>query len=207
MRIYFEERLAVFVILGLLIAAAFWRAERRCPRALLPGDGACGGDTVDVTVAGAVVRPGEYRVARGSTPRDAARAAGPAADAALDGLEHRVPCAGGEAVYVPRAGEGIDVQERNREEALRRNRRPARLKPVDLNRASAEELAELPGVGEKLAGAVILERSRAPFRSIEDLRRVPGIGVRKLEKLRGQVTVGGRRDGGFHHGGTEGTEK
>ncbi|MEI6633817.1 MAG: ComEA family DNA-binding protein [Chlamydiota bacterium] len=195
MKLYFEERLAVFVLVGLLVAAAFWRAERQCPRALLPGDDARGGGTVAVTVMGAVSRPGEYRVARGACARDAARAAGPAADAALDALDRRVPCVGGEVVYVPRAGEGIEAQERNREEALRKIRRPARLRPVDINRASAEELAELPGVGEKLAGAVILERSRAPFRSVEDLRRVPGIGPKKLEKIRDQVAVGDRENG------------
>lgn len=197
---YFEERLAVFVLLGLLVAAALWRAERRCPRALRPVDGG-GGDAIAVIVTGAVSRPGEYRVPRGARGSEAAAAAGPSADADLGAVDCRLALAGGEVVYVPRAGEGPEARERSREVALQRLRRPIRLKPLDINRATAGELAELPGLGEKLAGAVVIERARAPFRSVGELRRVPGIGPATLEKLRGHVVVGqDTRD--IHRGGT-----
>lgn len=58
---------------------------------------------------------------------------------------------------------------------------------VDMNRASREELQGLPGIGPTLAQRIVEAR---PFRSVEDLRRVRGIGPKTLEKLRPLVGVG-----------------
>jgi competence protein ComEA len=62
--------------------------------------------------------------------------------------------------------------------------------PVDVNRASAEELRRLPGVGPKTAQAILEERARGAFKSVDDLRRVRGIGPKTLDRLRPHVTVG-----------------
>jgi competence protein ComEA len=62
--------------------------------------------------------------------------------------------------------------------------------PVDINRANAEQLQQLPGIGPELARRIIDRRKIAPFRSVEELRRVRGIGAKTLEKLRPYVTVG-----------------
>jgi competence ComEA-like helix-hairpin-helix protein len=75
---------------------------------------------------------------------------------------------------------------------LGRARAPAGPVPVDLNRASAEALQELPGVGPALARRIVEARAAAPFRSVEDLARVRGIGPVAVERLRGRVTVGRR---------------
>ncbi len=63
---------------------------------------------------------------------------------------------------------------------------------VDVNSASAAELAELPGIGQSKAAAIIAEREKKPFASVDDLERVRGIGERTVEDLRGKVAVGGR---------------
>jgi len=56
--------------------------------------------------------------------------------------------------------------------------------PLDLNRASAEELELLPRIGPTLARRIIEEREqRGPFRSVHDLTRVRGIGPRTLEGI------------------------
>jgi competence protein ComEA len=56
--------------------------------------------------------------------------------------------------------------------------------PLDLNRASAEELELLPRIGPTLARRIIEDREqRGPFRSVHDLTRVRGIGPRTLEGL------------------------
>ncbi len=61
---------------------------------------------------------------------------------------------------------------------------------IDINRASAEELRKLPGIGPKLSQRIIEERRKAPFQSVDDLRRrVPGIGPITLQNLRPYVTV------------------
>ena len=62
--------------------------------------------------------------------------------------------------------------------------------PIDVNRASAQELQRLPGIGPKLSARIIETRNKEAFRSVDELRRVPGIGPKTLEKLRPLVTVG-----------------
>ncbi|MGH7313159.1 MAG: ComEA family DNA-binding protein [Candidatus Rokuibacteriota bacterium] len=63
-------------------------------------------------------------------------------------------------------------------------------RPVDLNNATPDELARLPGVGPSLAARIVERRqSSGAFGSIEDLRGVKGIGAAKLERLRHLVTV------------------
>lgn len=63
---------------------------------------------------------------------------------------------------------------------------------VDINTATAQELDALPGVGEKLAAAVIEYREKnGAFRELEDIMNVPGIGAGKYEKMKDRLTVGG----------------
>lgn len=55
---------------------------------------------------------------------------------------------------------------------------------VDVNRASATELALLPGVGPRLAAALIEARAaKGPFRAASALRAVRGVGPKTLAKL------------------------
>lgn len=62
--------------------------------------------------------------------------------------------------------------------------------PVDLNRAGVAELARLPGVGPSLARRIVEERERSgAFDSPDSLRRVYGLGPRKLTALRGLVVA------------------
>lgn len=61
---------------------------------------------------------------------------------------------------------------------------------VDLNQATLSELEALPGVGPKLAQRVIEHRDeKGPFRSVDDLRQVRGIGRKKFDRLRPHVLV------------------
>jgi len=60
---------------------------------------------------------------------------------------------------------------------------------VELNSASADELARLPGIGAAKAKAIIEHRTEDPFRKPEDLRKVKGIGDRLYDRLKDQITV------------------
>ena len=62
--------------------------------------------------------------------------------------------------------------------------------PVDVNLASAAELERLPGVGPALAARIVEARARdGPFGSVDDLRRVRGVGGPTLERLRPRLAV------------------
>jgi competence protein ComEA len=59
---------------------------------------------------------------------------------------------------------------------------------VDVNTASAEELAALPGIGPSLAGRIVAWRARnGRFRSPEALEQVPGIGPSTVSRLRPRI--------------------
>ena len=61
---------------------------------------------------------------------------------------------------------------------------------IDLNTADAEELQTLDGIGEILAGRIIARRESAgPYRTVEDLLEVEGIGQATLERFRHQVCI------------------
>ena len=61
---------------------------------------------------------------------------------------------------------------------------------IDINTASVDELDKLPGIGPVLAARIVVEREKKKFAKIEDLRRVSGIGAKKLDAIRAMVTVG-----------------
>jgi competence protein ComEA len=61
---------------------------------------------------------------------------------------------------------------------------------LDLNRATKAELRLIPGLGDALAQRVIDQRERAgPFKSVDELRQVSGIGPKTLERLRPRLFV------------------
>jgi len=62
--------------------------------------------------------------------------------------------------------------------------------PLDVNLASAAELERLPGVGPALAARIVEARARdGPFASVDDLRRVRGVGGATLERLRPRLAI------------------
>lgn len=62
--------------------------------------------------------------------------------------------------------------------------------PVNLNTADINKLKTIPGVGESTAKKIIEYRtSKGPFRKIEDLMKVGGIGKGKFERMKGQIKI------------------
>lgn len=61
---------------------------------------------------------------------------------------------------------------------------PVVQKILDLNTATAAELEALPGIGEKRAADIVAYRTRnGPFRIVEDITNIPGIGESTLKEL------------------------
>jgi len=63
---------------------------------------------------------------------------------------------------------------------------------VNINTASASELQKVHGIGEKTAELIVAYRNdHGPFKSVDDLEHVKGIGKKPLEKIGGELTTGG----------------
>ncbi len=154
--------------------------------------------------AGAVVRPGVYRLPPGARVDDLVRAAGglaPDADPAR--LNLAAPLADGDRVYVPRRGEAdlpaVALPEGGSADGSggtggagpgEASGSEAEGAPIDINTADEAELDELPGVGPSIAAAIVAHRQEnGPFRSVDDLLDVRGIGEAKLAEIRPLVTV------------------
>jgi competence protein ComEA len=141
-----------------------------------------------VQAAGAVVKPGVYRLPPGSRVTDLIAAAG-GVEQGVD--ESVLPLAAkvvdGQRVYVPRPGEPTPVVPVGGSAG---GVGGVPTGPVNLNQATVEQLDALPGVGPSTAAAIIAYRDKhGPFRSVNGLLDVPGIGDGKLAALRDLVTV------------------
>ncbi len=135
---------------------------------------------VVVHVCGAVKRPGVYNLPPGSRVYEAVEKAGGAKpQAQLDGVNLARLLADGEQVYIPRRGESLSAPLTSNQTSL-----------IDLNRATAEELESLPGIGEALAERILKYREEnGSFQSIQELREVKGIGEGKFEEIKDKVCV------------------
>ena len=67
---------------------------------------------------------------------------------------------------------------------------PAKPGAVFLNRASADELRSLPGVGDALSERIVAFRSRSRFQSLEDLQNIPGISANLLKEIGDRIRIG-----------------
>lgn len=78
------------------------------------------------------------------------------------------------------------------EQAARLSRPLAPGERIDIDRASAAELARLPRIGPALSARIVADRSEhGPFGSLEELDRVSGIGPKLLEAIRPHASFSG----------------
>ena len=140
-----------------------------------------------VHASGAVRAPGVYRLDPGARVVDLLEAAGGPGDGLdLDRLNLASPLTDGSRIWFPVRGERAPSVESDPIATGAID--PA---PIDLNRATASQLDALPGVGPSTAGAIVAHRAEnGPFRSVDDLLAVKGLGPAKVEALRSLVTVG-----------------
>ena len=141
-------------------------------------------DVVVLHVIGAVAEPGIVELALGSRVVDAiASAGGPAPDADLTGVNLARVVADGEQLRVPRVGE-VPAAAPGATSGVASDGR------VNINTADASALETLPGVGPALAARIIAWRDEnGPFRSVDELSAVSGIGEKTLDGMRDQATV------------------
>jgi len=116
----------------------------------------------EIYIGGAVANPGIYALREGDTLQALLSDAAIEPDANLSHIE----------LYIPREGEEQSPQK------------------IDINRAEPWLLEALPGIGETRAQAIMDYRSEnGPFRRIEDLLKVSGIGEGTFDKIKDYITV------------------
>ena len=132
-----------------------------------------------VHVAGAVRRPGLYRLPQGARVAGAVRRAGGAtADADLDLINLAARLRDGQQVVVPAAASAAGGASSAAVDA-----------PVSLGSATAEQLDELDGIGPTLAERIVERRqAKGGFGSLDELAEVEGIGEKRLEALKAALT-------------------
>lgn len=173
-----RAQLGIILLVGAVLFGVYvWRGDfvetSAAPTAVLP-------TPVFVEVTGRVARPGVYSFPAPPTLLDVCRRAG--------GPE---PLSASNTVIS--SGTLVEV---NKEGACQLGHMSGeRLRTLgvalDLNTASAQDLEALPGIGPVLAGRIIQHReTHGPYKTLEDLLAVPGIGKKKLAQLAPLLMVG-----------------
>lgn len=144
---------------------------------------------VTVHVAGAVRRPGVYRLKGGSRVAHAVRSAGGATRGAfLEGLNLAGKLEDGRQVVVPRRAAGGAAAAPGAPAGATVPGTPEA--PIDLNTATLELLDTLDGVGPATARKILDYREEhGGFGSVEELGQVSGIGEKRLATLKERVRV------------------
>ena len=147
--------------------------------------------TIVIAIEGAVGTPGVYELPGGSRVQNAVNAAGGlTANADLASVNPAAPLEDGERVIVPFKATPAPVVEANATRPEGQSD-PSATGPLNINTASADELDELPGIGEVIAERIVEYReSHGAFSSIEELAEVSGISERMVDDLQPLITVG-----------------
>lgn len=204
--------LAILLLGAMAVVGVLWWSGQPGPTAAVPATGSeasppepvathgpppalARADTVTVHVAGAVGRPGLVQVPVGARVADAIEAAGGLVlDAEVTRLNLAREVVDGERLEVPRMGEvvadgaageaGTHAPGHEGAGAVRADG------TLDLNRAQAADLEELPGVGPVLAQRILEWRdANGPFTEVGQLRDVAGIGEKTFQSLAPLVGV------------------
>ena len=136
-----------------------------------------------IDVQGEVKTPGVYELPINSRVNDAIKSAGGANKSAdLSYLNQARMLKDGEQIYVEKkvyASVGTNRKSSTPFNGI-----------LNINRATAKELDKLPGIGPVIAGRIIeFRKVNGAFQSIDDLRKVQGIGASTLEKFKSKIRV------------------
>lgn len=157
-----------------------------------------------VHVAGAVQKPGVYRLPAGSRVGDAVNLAGSTEDSALDYLNLAAPLEDGKKIMVFSLKDIESQQQKTNGATVVINGDSDPVQPVyytgsdgdnasgqiNINNASQSELEGLPGIGPALAQRIIDYRVKSgPFLTKEDIMNVSGIGEKRFEQLKDMIVV------------------
>lgn len=142
-----------------------------------------------VHISGEVYKPGIIILESGKRLIDATELAGGLKkDADLDRINLAKKLSDEEKIYIPKIGEEVDLEISNvsMESSSGGSNESGK---TNINTCSKEDLMRLPGIGEVIAGRIIDYRENNPFKSIDDIKSVSGIGDKKFEGIQELIIV------------------
>ncbi|MDD4238110.1 MAG: ComEA family DNA-binding protein [Desulfotomaculaceae bacterium] len=209
-----KQQLVILVLVAIIIFGGGYRFAQMKERAAEENKAAFEQvDTADdskikdvlIHVTGAVAKPGVYQLPAGSRIIDAVNKAGPTGEADLDVLKLATQVTDGQTIYVPvkaAAGQPAAVASTNPSAATvaappvatslagAGNSAQQVGGKVNINTADQAQLDTLPGVGPAYAQRIIQYREiNGPFKTIEDIKQVSGIGEKRFEQLKDLIIV------------------
>lgn len=157
---------------------------------------------IQVHVVGAVARPGVYKMPQGARIVEAVNLAGLLEDAEPDALKLASPINDGQTIIVPykasaaengAAGAAVPGGAAGNTGTVPSGAQAALTAnsgQVNINTADASQLTTLPGIGPALSQRIIQYReTNGDFSSIEEIKKVSGIGDKKYEDLKDKITT------------------
>jgi competence protein ComEA len=134
-----------------------------------------------IDIQGEVKTPGVYELPINSRVNDAIKAAGGAKpNADLSFINQARLIKDGEQIYIDKKTTGTSI--------FRRSTAASGI--ININRATAKELDKLPGIGPVIASRIVEYRKlNGFFQSVDDLKKVQGIGASTLEKFKSKIRV------------------
>ena len=190
-------RVLIVLAVAALIALAVWHPAPRPPLSTSSAATSTPGahrvrrapsspstERATVYVVGAVSRPGLYQLGTDARVDDALRAAGgftPGADPA--GVNLAAHVTDGEEIFVPLLGETTRIASSVKRTRSPRMRTAKTHAIVDVNSASAQALASVPGIGATVAARIVEIRQRdGAFATLDELLDVAGMTQSRLDR-------------------------
>ena len=145
---------------------------------------------IKVHIAGSVVTEGIIELEEGARVADAIKeAGGTTADANTKKINLAQKLQDGQKIYIPNQNVTEEDIMENLGETIEENRINSSSK-VNINTATQTELELLSGIGPSIASKIISYRKEnGKFKTIEDIKNVPGIGEAKFNSIQDQITV------------------
>ncbi len=143
-----------------------------------------------VHISGEVFNPGLVKLFSGDRVIDAVELAGGLKkEADLDRINLAKKLEDEEKIYIPKIGEEINSADLIISTESSESSKSSKSGKININTCSQSELESLPGIGQVIAGRIIDYRKSNPFKKIEDIKNVSGIGDKKFEGIRDLITV------------------
>ena len=162
------EHISFFAIIAILLGIMIFAQKN-------PNDVA-GEKIVGIHIKGEVNAPGYYELEYGSRIKDAIlTACGETEDADLSNINLAMQLQDGEEIIISKV---IDKKEENDSDL------------IDINTADMYQLCKLDGIGEAISADIIEYRTKnGKFKTIDELKKIKGIGKAKLDAIKDKITV------------------